>query len=96
MKPSQPKSHSPPAKTPKVTTDNDSTTASRKLQTNLLAIQNWLKMWRIKANGYKSTQVTFTTRKDTKSNHRQRFDHSITQATNQPTLNSKLAQNVEN
>jgi hypothetical protein len=35
--------------------------ASQKLQTNLLAIQNWFKRWRMKANGCKSFHVTFTT-----------------------------------
>jgi hypothetical protein len=45
-------------------TDSDPTIASHKLQTNLLAIQNWLKKWRMKA-GPKSVHVTFTTRKET-------------------------------
>jgi hypothetical protein len=48
-----------------VATDNDPTIASHKLQTNLIANQKWLKMWRMKANGSKSTQITFITRKDT-------------------------------
>jgi hypothetical protein len=47
-----------------VATDNDPTIALRMLQANLLANQKWLKMWRMKANGSKSIQVTFTTRKD--------------------------------
>jgi hypothetical protein len=42
----------------------DPTIASCKLQTNLLAIQTRLKMW-MRANGSKSSQGTFTTRKDT-------------------------------
>jgi hypothetical protein len=33
----------------------------KKLQTSLLAIQRWLTKWRLKANGTKSTHVTFTT-----------------------------------
>jgi hypothetical protein len=40
---------------------SDPGTASQKLQTNLDAIQKWLKRWRIKANEYKSVHVTFTT-----------------------------------
>jgi hypothetical protein len=43
--------------------DNDPALASNNLQTNLLAIQSWLTKWRLKANGSKSTQITFTTRK---------------------------------
>jgi hypothetical protein len=46
-------------------TDNDPTIASSKLQTNLLAIQSWLAKWRMKANGSKSTHITFTTRAGT-------------------------------
>jgi hypothetical protein len=34
-----------------VATDSDPTIASHKLQTNLLAIQNWFKKWRMNANG---------------------------------------------
>jgi hypothetical protein len=34
-----------------LSTDIDPAFASQKLQTNLLAIQNWFKKWRIKANG---------------------------------------------
>jgi hypothetical protein len=48
-----------------VATDNDPTIASSKLQIYLLAIRKWLKMWRMKVNESKSTQVTFTTCKDT-------------------------------
>jgi hypothetical protein len=36
-----------------------------KLQTDLLAIQNWFKKWRMKANESKSIHVTFTTRRET-------------------------------
>jgi hypothetical protein len=43
-----------------IATDNDPAIASRKLQTNLLAIQSWLTTWRMKANGSKSTHITFT------------------------------------
>jgi hypothetical protein len=46
-------------------TDSDPAIASHKLQTGLLAIQKWLKTWRMKANGTKSTQITFTTRRET-------------------------------
>jgi hypothetical protein len=42
-------------------TDRNPAIASEKLQTNLLAIQNWFKKWRMKANGCKSIHVTFTT-----------------------------------
>jgi hypothetical protein len=42
-------------------TESDPTIASHKLQTSLLAIQHWLTKWRLKANGSKSTHVTFTT-----------------------------------
>jgi histone H2A len=44
-----------------IATDNDPAIASSKLQTNLLAIQSWLAKWRMKANGSKSTHITFTT-----------------------------------
>jgi hypothetical protein len=36
--------------------------ASQKLQNNLDAIQHWLSLWRLKANGSKSTHVAFTNR----------------------------------
>jgi hypothetical protein len=35
--------------------DSDPAIASQKLQTGLLAIQNWFKKWRIKANESKSS-----------------------------------------
>jgi hypothetical protein len=44
--------------------DIDPVIASNKLQTNLIAIQNWFKKWIVKANGFKSIHVTFTTRKE--------------------------------
>jgi hypothetical protein len=44
--------------------DSDQATASQKLQTDLLAIQNWFKKWRMKANESKSIHVTFTTRRE--------------------------------
>jgi hypothetical protein len=44
---------------------NDPAIASSKLQTNLLAVQSWLAKWRRKANGSKSTHITFTTRRGT-------------------------------
>jgi hypothetical protein len=47
-----------------VAMDSDPASASRKLQTNLLAIQNWFKNWRIKAKS-KSVHVTFTIRRET-------------------------------
>jgi hypothetical protein len=48
-----------------IATDKDPAVALHKLQTSLLAIQHWLKKWRMKANGSKSTHVTFTTRRET-------------------------------
>jgi hypothetical protein len=44
-------------------TDSDPDIALQKLQTNLFAIQNWFKKWRMKADRCKSIHVTFTTRK---------------------------------
>jgi hypothetical protein len=44
--------------------DSDLTIASQKLQTDLLAIQNWFKKWRMKANKSKSIHVTFTTQRE--------------------------------
>jgi histone H2A len=48
-----------------VAMDNIPAIASRKLQTDLLAIQNWFKKWRMKANKSKSIHVTFTIRRET-------------------------------
>jgi hypothetical protein len=48
-----------------VATDSDPAIASQKLQTNLLATQNWFKERRMKANESKSVHVTFTTRRET-------------------------------
>jgi hypothetical protein len=45
-----------------LTTDSDPAVASHLLQTGLLAIQNWLKRWRMKVNETKSTHVIFTRR----------------------------------
>jgi hypothetical protein len=45
--------------------NSDPAIASQILQTELLAIQNWFKKLRIKANESKSIGVTFTTRRDT-------------------------------
>jgi hypothetical protein len=45
-------------------TDSDPGIASQKLQTNLDAIQKWLKRWRIKANKSKSVHITFTTQRE--------------------------------
>jgi hypothetical protein len=47
-----------------IATDSDPAIASHTLQTNPLAIQNWFKKWRMKANESKSIHVTFTTRKE--------------------------------
>jgi histone H2A len=44
-----------------LTTDSDPGVASHILQMDLLAIQHWLKRWRMKVNETKSTHVTFTT-----------------------------------
>jgi hypothetical protein len=44
-----------------VATDSDPAIASQKLQTNLAAIQNWFKKWRIKANGSKLVHITYIT-----------------------------------
>jgi hypothetical protein len=46
-------------------TDSDPAIASHKLQTGLLAIKKWLKTWRMKANGTKSTHITLITRRET-------------------------------
>jgi hypothetical protein len=46
-----------------VATDSDPAIASQKLQTNLLAIQNWFIKWGMKANGSKLIHVTFITQK---------------------------------
>jgi hypothetical protein len=48
-----------------VTMDSDPATASQKLQTDLLAIPNWFKKWRMRAIESKSIHVTFTTRGET-------------------------------
>jgi hypothetical protein len=47
-----------------ITMDSDPAIAPQKLQTGLLAIQNWFKKWRMKANESKSIHVTFTTRRE--------------------------------
>jgi hypothetical protein len=41
--------------------DSEPAIASQKLQINLLAIQNWFKKWRMKANRCKLIHITFTT-----------------------------------
>jgi hypothetical protein len=48
-----------------VAMDSDPAIASQKLQTDLLAIQDWFKKWRMKANESKSVHVTFTTQRET-------------------------------
>jgi hypothetical protein len=45
--------------------DSDPAFDSQKLLTNLLAIEDWSKKWRMKANESKSIHVTFTTRRET-------------------------------
>jgi hypothetical protein len=45
--------------------NSDPAIASQKQQTDLLAIQNWFKKWRMKANKSKLIHVTFTTRRET-------------------------------
>jgi hypothetical protein len=45
-----------------LTTDSDPAVALQLLQMDLLAIQHWLKTWRMKVNETKSTHVTFNTR----------------------------------
>jgi hypothetical protein len=47
-----------------VAIDSDPAIASQKLQIDLLAIQDWFKKWRMKANESKSSHVTFTTRRE--------------------------------
>jgi hypothetical protein len=46
-------------------TDSDPAIASQKLQTNLAAIQNWLKKFRIKVDGSSSVHDTFTIQRET-------------------------------
>jgi hypothetical protein len=46
-------------------TDPNPAIASQKLQSSLLAVQQWLTKWRLKANSSKSKYVTFTTRRAT-------------------------------
>jgi hypothetical protein len=46
-------------------TDSDPGIASQKLQTNLDAVQKWLKTWRIEAGESNSVHITFTTRRET-------------------------------
>jgi hypothetical protein len=46
-----------------VVADSDPAIASQELQTDPLAIQNWFKKWRMKANKFKSIHVTFTTQR---------------------------------
>ncbi|PNF20480.1 RNA-directed DNA polymerase from mobile element jockey [Cryptotermes secundus] len=43
--------------------DPDPTNASQKLQSSLNDIQDWLSLWRLKANGSKSTHITFSNRR---------------------------------
>jgi hypothetical protein len=45
--------------------DRDPGIASQKLQTNLDAIQKWLKKWRINASKFKSLHIAFTTQRET-------------------------------
>jgi len=48
-----------------LTAHKDYVEASQQLQRSLFHIQIWLKKWRIRVNGAKSVQVTFTTRRKT-------------------------------
>jgi hypothetical protein len=48
-----------------ITINSDPAIASQKLQTDLLAIRNWFKKWRMKANESKSIHITFTTQRET-------------------------------
>jgi hypothetical protein len=45
--------------------DLNAVAASKQLQTSLDAIHHWLSLWRLKANGSKSTHITFTNRQET-------------------------------
>jgi hypothetical protein len=45
--------------------DTNPAIATSKLQTHLLAIQNWLTKWRVKVNESKSMHVTFTIQRET-------------------------------
>jgi hypothetical protein len=48
-----------------VTVDSDPAIATQKLQTDLLAIQNWFKRWRMKANESKAIHLPFSTQRET-------------------------------
>jgi len=48
-----------------LTAHKDHVEAFQRLQKSLFHIQIWLKKWRIRVNGEKSVQVTFTTRRKT-------------------------------
>jgi len=48
-----------------LTAHKDHVKASQRLQKSLFHTQIWLKKWRIRVNGAKSIQVTFTTRRKT-------------------------------
>jgi hypothetical protein len=52
-----------------VTMDSDPAITSQKPQTDLLAVQNWFKKWRMKANESTSIRITFTTRRVTSPPH---------------------------
>lgn len=45
--------------------DEHPSLASSKLQDHLHLVEQWIKKWRMKANPNKSTQITFTTRRET-------------------------------
>jgi hypothetical protein len=45
--------------------DPKAVAASQKLQTSLDPIHHWLSLWRLKANGTKSTHITFTNSRET-------------------------------
>lgn len=46
-----------------LTSDDNPDRASNKLQNYLSSLQTWLTKWKIKVNGEKSSQITFTTRR---------------------------------
>jgi hypothetical protein len=47
-----------------LSSDADPVRASERLHHHLHLLENWLKKWKIKVNPVKSTQITFTTRRD--------------------------------
>jgi hypothetical protein len=60
-----------------VATESDPALASQKLQTDIIAIQNWFKKWRMKAKESKSIHVTLTTRREIMCNSPRKKTSSI-------------------